>query len=120
MTSFSTVIDEGLAAAIEPEGKIVAAGRAPNGSGGYVFAVARYNPLDGGLDSTFGTGGKTTVTFPGTNHQTFDTEARAVACNPTAKFSWADGSVVAEAWPASTAMAPSTARLKMVENSRTP
>jgi uncharacterized delta-60 repeat protein len=81
-TSFSTGNDDGWAVAIQPDGKIVTAGSAysgqSKGSTQYVFAVARYNPIDGSLDSTFGSGGKTTVSF-GSNPQTSDTEARAVA-----------------------------------------
>jgi uncharacterized delta-60 repeat protein len=52
--------DEAHAVAIQPDGKIVAAGFAgafPNSGGNYGnFGVARYNP-DGSLDTTFGTGG---------------------------------------------------------------
>lgn len=47
------------ALAIQPDGKIVAAGRALR-DGYFDFALARYNP-DGRLDSTFGTGGKATL-----------------------------------------------------------
>jgi uncharacterized delta-60 repeat protein len=45
--------------ALQSDGKIVAAGYANNGND-YVFAVARYNTI-GGLDSSFGTGGKQTT-----------------------------------------------------------
>ena len=45
--------------ALQSDGKIVAAGYANNGTD-YVFAVARYNSV-GGLDSSFGTGGKLTT-----------------------------------------------------------
>src|SRR5947209_7635084 len=72
-TSFSTGNDDGWSVAIQPDGKIVTVGSAYSGQSKgatqYVFAVARYNPIDGSLDSTFGSGGKTTVTF-GSNPQT--------------------------------------------------
>src|SRR5215471_13062880 len=48
--------DEALAVAIQPDGKIVAAG-ATRGGGTAEFALARYN-ADGSLDSSFGSGGK--------------------------------------------------------------
>ncbi len=52
--------DAASALAIQPDGRIIAAGR--DGSG--EFAVARYN-ADGSLDSTFGSGGKLTTDFGG-------------------------------------------------------
>jgi uncharacterized delta-60 repeat protein len=49
--------DDGAnALALQPDGRLVAAGYGWNGSK-YVFALARYNP-DGTLDPTFGSGGK--------------------------------------------------------------
>jgi uncharacterized delta-60 repeat protein len=48
------------AVAIQPDGKIVAAGQASPGSNNYDFALARYN-ADGSLDNTFGVGGKLTT-----------------------------------------------------------
>jgi uncharacterized delta-60 repeat protein len=71
-------------AAIQADGKIVAAGYT-NASGGYDFALARYNP-DGTLDPTFGTAGLVTTDFGGTG----DT-AYAVAIQ-------ADGKIVAGGW----------------------
>ena len=47
--------------AIQPDGKIVAAGTA--GASGDDFGVARYNPLDGSLDSSFDGDGKVTSDF---------------------------------------------------------
>ncbi|MER7337416.1 calcium-binding protein [Streptomyces sp. NPDC000075] len=46
---------------IQPDGKIVTAG-----SSGFDFALARYNPVDGSLDTGFDTDGKVTTDF-GTN-----------------------------------------------------
>ncbi len=52
--------DEDIASAVvlQPDGKILAAGRSGN-----VFAITRYN-ANGILDTTFGTGGKVTTDFP--------------------------------------------------------
>ena len=47
-----------------PGGKILAAGQAGGGSGG--FAVARYNP-DGSLDKSFGSGGLVRTSFGGSD-----------------------------------------------------
>ena len=55
--------DQGYGVAIQPDGKIVVAGRSyvPGFDLFYTdFAVARYNP-DGSLDTSFGTGGKVTT-----------------------------------------------------------
>ncbi|MCX5388557.1 calcium-binding protein [Streptomyces sp. NBC_00094] len=49
----------GNAVAVQPDGKILAAG-----SGGAGFALLRYN-ADGSPDAGFGTGGRTSVAFPG-------------------------------------------------------
>jgi uncharacterized delta-60 repeat protein len=60
-TSISPSFDEAYAIAIQSDGKFVVAG----GKGGYLdrdFALARYN-TNGGLDTTFGTGGKVITTF---------------------------------------------------------
>lgn len=55
-TSFSNSSGSGIAAlAIQPDGKIVAAGNTPSG-----FGAARYN-TDGSLDTSFGTSGQTTM-----------------------------------------------------------
>ncbi|MEU3483845.1 calcium-binding protein [Streptomyces sp. NPDC033754] len=49
----------GNAVAVQPDGRILAAG-----SGGAGFALLRYN-TDGSPDAGFGTGGRTSVAFPG-------------------------------------------------------
>jgi uncharacterized delta-60 repeat protein len=54
-------LDQAFAMSIQPDGHIVAAGTAFNGSS-WDFALVRYNP-DGTLDPTFGTGGKVTTGF---------------------------------------------------------
>ncbi len=53
------------ALALQSDGKIVAAGISSN-STGYDFGLARYTRT-GGLDSTFGTGGKVVTDFSGLN-----------------------------------------------------
>ena len=76
--------DEAYAVAIQPDGKIVAAGYSDNGSN-LEFALARYN-TNGNLDTTFNTTGKVTTTI-GTD----DNVADAVAIQP-------DGKIVAAGW----------------------
>ena len=51
--------DEAFSTAIQPDGKIVAAGRSQNGPN-YVFALVRYN-ANGSLDTTFDGDGKVTT-----------------------------------------------------------
>jgi uncharacterized delta-60 repeat protein len=65
--------------AIQPDGKIVAAGSALEPGVGVEFALARYN-LDGSLDQSFGSGGKTVTRFPE------DAEAAAVALTAAGKI----------------------------------
>jgi uncharacterized delta-60 repeat protein len=58
-------IAEAFALAVQPDGKLVAAGWAAGaGTGSYDFALARYNP-DGTLDTSFGTAGTVTTDFGG-------------------------------------------------------
>ena len=66
--------------AVQPDGKIVVAGKRFTSSGD--FAVARYN-TDGSLDATFGTGG---LVFTDLNGGSYDSRARW-RCRPTAR-SW--------------------------------
>src|SRR5262249_56414318 len=59
--------DQADAVAIQPDGKVVAAGAAGLFTNrGFDFGVARYNS-NGTLDTSFGTGGKTTTDFAGFN-----------------------------------------------------
>ena len=81
VTDFSNSEDAANAIAIQPDGKILAAGFANTPGGGQDFALVRYN-ADGSLDSGFGSGGKvTTAFFAGA----FD-EARAIALQPDGKI----------------------------------
>jgi uncharacterized delta-60 repeat protein len=59
-TAFGTGYDVARAAAIQDDGKIVAAGYFQNTGGDCDWALARYN-TDGSLDPDFGTGGKVTT-----------------------------------------------------------
>lgn len=70
LTDFAGFTDIAHAVVIQPDGKIIVAGQASDGSSlilggtGSDFAVARYN-ADGSLDSGFGTGGKVRVHIAG-------------------------------------------------------
>jgi len=64
ITSFGGA-DVASAVAIQPDGKLVVAGRT-NIAGNTVFALARYNAI-GGLDPAFGTGGLVTTDFGSTD-----------------------------------------------------
>lgn len=64
-TDFSGFSDAASCIAIQNDGKIVVAGKSSNGSNAD-FAIVRYN-TDGSLDLSFGTAGKTTTDFGGTN-----------------------------------------------------
>jgi uncharacterized delta-60 repeat protein len=61
ITSFGEVSSEASSVAVQPDGKIVAAGYA-NIDGNGDFALVRYNS-NGTLDTTFGTGGKVITDF---------------------------------------------------------
>src|SRR5688572_29088034 len=60
-TDFGGSYDWGYAAAVQPDGKIVAAG-VSNGAGTYDFALTRYQ-ADGSVDPSFGHDGKVTTDF---------------------------------------------------------
>lgn len=76
--SYSIAGDKAMAAALQPDGKIVAAGI----TGNYPpdFGVARYNP-DGSVDETFGDGGKVVTDF-----RNDDDGAYAVSVQPDGKI----------------------------------
>jgi uncharacterized delta-60 repeat protein len=71
--------DGASSAAIQSDGKIVAAGHVYNGTN-YDFAVVRYN-TDGSLDTSFGSGGKVTTAIGAT-----DEAASAVAIQSDGKI----------------------------------
>jgi uncharacterized delta-60 repeat protein len=66
ITNLSNINNEDIpfAAVLQPDGRIVAAGFAFNGSEGPDFALARFN-TDGSLDTSFGAGGKVTTPLGG-------------------------------------------------------
>jgi uncharacterized delta-60 repeat protein len=60
-TTIGSGCDATVSVALQPDGKIVAAGRTENASKNFDLALARYDP-DGSLDTAFGTGGKVVST----------------------------------------------------------
>jgi uncharacterized delta-60 repeat protein len=66
-TSFGSTYDEIDGLALQPDGKLVAAGAVEDSSGGSDFGLTRYKP-GGALDPSFGTGGKVTTSF-GTGYE---------------------------------------------------
>jgi uncharacterized delta-60 repeat protein len=84
-TNFGQVSAQAFSVAVQPDGKIVAAGYG-NIDGGEDFALARYNS-NGTLDASFGTGGKVTTAFPGPPGQGFFYAlAYSVALQPDGKI----------------------------------
>ena len=65
-TSYSALDDDALALTIQPDGKLVVAGRSYNGSN-WDMTVTRYT-TSGALDVTFGSGGKVTTAI-GPSHE---------------------------------------------------
>jgi uncharacterized delta-60 repeat protein len=59
-TAMSSGQDDANSLALQPDGKLVAAGASLDGSGNFRFALARYNP-DGKLDPNFNGTGKVTT-----------------------------------------------------------
>jgi uncharacterized delta-60 repeat protein len=84
ITDFMTPRDLAFAVAVQPDGKVIAAGTSGDAfsstPGFENFALARYNP-DGSLDSTFGSGGKVTTDFFGSGDQ-----VNALALQPDGKI----------------------------------
>ncbi|MDQ3774620.1 MAG: hypothetical protein M3461_09740 [Pseudomonadota bacterium] len=82
LTDFGWGADDGAAAlAIQPDGKLVAAGFSnAGGPGDFDFALARYNP-DGSLDTGFGVGGTLRTSFGGNSEG-----ANALVIQPDGKI----------------------------------
>src|SRR5262245_12852436 len=78
ITDFGGADDGAEAVALQPDGKIVAAGFARGSD--FDFALTRYNG-DGTVDASFGTGGRVTTDFAG-----FSDTAYAVALQPDGKI----------------------------------
>jgi uncharacterized delta-60 repeat protein len=66
-TDFGTDYDTATGMALQGDGKIVAVGARGFGTGASDFALARYNPSDGSLDTSFSGDGKQTTDFGGGN-----------------------------------------------------
>jgi uncharacterized delta-60 repeat protein len=83
-TSFGTgdrLGDDAFALVLQPDGKLVAAGKTDQTDSGLdAFALVRYNP-NGSLDPTFGTDGKVTTPFT-----SGDATAYALALQPDGKL----------------------------------
>ncbi|HET7487171.1 MAG TPA: Calx-beta domain-containing protein [Acidimicrobiales bacterium] len=79
-TEFGSGDDAATAVAVQPDGKVVAAGFAFNGTDDD-FALARYN-ADGSLDTTFGTAGKVTTSFAAGDNENVE----AVLIRPDGKI----------------------------------
>ena len=88
MTDFFNGMDQVRSLAVEPDGKIVAAGFALRG-GKFQFAMARYLP-DGRPDAGFGDLGKMTTPFPDGDAQGF-----ALVLQPDGRLVIAGGAVIA-------------------------
>lgn len=67
-TTFGSSSSNGYAVAVQSDGKTVVAGE--DGANGGEIALVRYN-RDGSLDSTFGTGGKVSTNFSGSEDRAF-------------------------------------------------
>ena len=74
--------DRGNAMVLQPDGKIVVAGKTRPGAVRFDFALARYN-VDGSLDSNFGTAGRVITSL---STLASDDEAWALALQPNGKI----------------------------------
>jgi uncharacterized delta-60 repeat protein len=68
ITDFFGSSDQGLAVALQSDGKAIVAGAVFNPSGSTDFGLARYN-TSGNLDSSFGSNGRVTTDFSGLEDQ---------------------------------------------------
>ncbi len=91
LTTFEPNSFDGAAAVlVQPDGKIVAAGRTRNAASSYEFALARYLP-NGALDSAFGGDGLVVTPMSAGTDDVFDLALQA------------DGKIVAAGWSLGTA-----------------
>ena len=79
-TAIGSNVDISTASALQPDGKIILVGYTQIGFNN-VFSMVRYN-TNGSLDTTFGTGGKVTTDFEGSNQDV----ANAVTIQPDGKI----------------------------------
>jgi uncharacterized delta-60 repeat protein len=87
ITSIGSGADEAMSVVLQPDGKIIAAGRSEKGPGlgGYSAVLVRYHD-DGKIDESFGKGGITTQPLA-----RFDSTAKSVALQ-------SDGRIVIAGW----------------------
>ena len=90
ITDFAGGTDQARALAVQPDGKLVAAGFALE-HGSFQFALARYL-RDGALDAGFGAGGKVTTDFGGGDDQAF-----GVVVQPDGRLLAAGGALMGRA-----------------------
>ncbi|MDW8425921.1 MAG: delta-60 repeat domain-containing protein [Meiothermus sp.] len=88
-TSLNFALNLPNALVLQPDGKLVAAGRIAGFAGNFDFALVRYNP-DGSLDNSFGTGGKVTTAVSSSDDITY-----ALVLQPDGKLVAAGRSLVA-------------------------
>jgi uncharacterized delta-60 repeat protein len=100
VTDVSGDLDDARAVAVQPSGRIVAAGFAFGPTGLHDFALTRYRP-NGTLDPTFGTGGKVILDFAGLGS---GDEIRALAVRPGGRIV-AAGTAVGEGFASDFALA---------------
>ena len=79
--------DAANALALQPDGKLIAAGVSSDGLAGH-FALVRYEP-NGSLDSTFGTGGKVASRLGSANAVLLQPDGRIVAVGTSGDFALA-------------------------------
>ncbi|MGH8863643.1 MAG: delta-60 repeat domain-containing protein, partial [Burkholderiales bacterium] len=88
-TAFGVGVDQAFALVLQPDGKLVAAGRGQIPGGSTNFALARYN-VDGSLDTSFGGDGKVDTDFAAGTDQAFalvlqpQPDGKLVAAGPRA------------------------------------
>ncbi|WP_418959750.1 delta-60 repeat domain-containing protein [Streptomyces tritici] len=98
--------DTAAALALQPDGKIVAAGTTYPEFGRYLFGVVRYN-ADGTPDTSFGNGGIVTT---GVNDPTGSARATAVALQPDGKIVAGGVSDLGASWCVTPSTVPWTPR----------
>ena len=88
-TAFGSYHDGANSMAIQPDGKVIAAGYAYNSSG-YDFALVRYN-IDGTLDSSFGTSGEVATVVGTSGGKAFSTALQPDGKIVVAGIAWVGG-----------------------------
>ncbi|MGH7344719.1 MAG: Ig-like domain repeat protein [Candidatus Rokuibacteriota bacterium] len=103
-TAFGAGVDQAFALVLQPDGKLVAAGRGAIPGGSTNFALARYMP-DGSLDPSFGGDGKVDTDFAAGTDQAFalvlqpQPDGKLVAAGPRAASGGTDNFALARYMP---------------------